>query len=228
VVSERQALLYHSLYGTPAIISRAFNHEGPGRGDMYVTSAICKQVVGGDSISLGNVNSFRDWSHVRDIARGYIALAEKGVPGRVYVQGSGKMHSVLSFALLALRYYRGDEIASIESMDEVEFLESPLDKDCDLSSQWAQNALDDTMIRRIEMGEEMFPLERTGVVVAFENSPFMRIFFDVCKWRPVDVPLLLASPNIHEVGVEQAYGLNHIIAEMIDYYEENTPRRSGH
>jgi len=55
---------YHS-YGLKTIVSRAFNHEGAGRGKMFVTSNIALQVMKlkfgeTDKIKIGNVNAFRD------------------------------------------------------------------------------------------------------------------------------------------------------------------------
>ncbi len=69
---------YHS-YGLDTVVSRAFNHEGAGRGLMFVTSVITNQIMKlkfGElnKITIGNINAFRDWSHVNDIVNGYITL----------------------------------------------------------------------------------------------------------------------------------------------------------
>jgi len=55
---------YWYSYGIRTVISRAFNHEGAGRGNMFVTSVITNQVMKlkfgeSDSIIIGNVNAFR-------------------------------------------------------------------------------------------------------------------------------------------------------------------------
>ena len=65
---------YHS-YGLKTIVSRGFNHEGAGRGIMFVTSTITSQIMQiklnkTNKIMTGNVNAFRDWSHVKDILKG--------------------------------------------------------------------------------------------------------------------------------------------------------------
>jgi len=39
-----------------------------------------------DGITIGNVNVFRDWSHVEDIVDGYILLAGRGMPLRGLMQ----------------------------------------------------------------------------------------------------------------------------------------------
>ena len=97
---------YFHSYGLRTVVSRAFNHEGPSRGIMFVTSEVTSQVVklklGEISrLSIGNINAFRDWSHVDDIVEGYLILAEHGAYGDVYNLGSERTNSVASFLLLA-------------------------------------------------------------------------------------------------------------------------------
>ena len=76
---------YHS-YGLETVVSRAFNHEGAGRGLMFVTSVITNQIMKlklgeTNKITIGNINAFRDWSHVLDIINGYMLLADEGKVG---------------------------------------------------------------------------------------------------------------------------------------------------
>jgi GDPmannose 4,6-dehydratase len=98
---------YFYTYGLKGIVSRAFNHEGAGRGIQFVTSVITSQVSHfrcqeTDKITIGNVNAFRDWSHIHDIVHGYELLAMKGRPGEVYNQGSNRTTSVLSYILYSI------------------------------------------------------------------------------------------------------------------------------
>ena len=84
---------YHWTYGLNTVVSRGFNHEGAGRGPNFVTSTIVRQLVSmhleeEKVMTIGDVQTFRDWSHVEDIAMGYIRMAEKADGGSVYVQGS--------------------------------------------------------------------------------------------------------------------------------------------
>lgn len=93
---------YYSSYNLPTVITRAFNHEGPGRGHHFVTASIVRQLVAvkkgeTDRIFIGNLDVTRDWSHVSDIVDAYILLAEKGEPGQTYVIGSGKQTSISDF-----------------------------------------------------------------------------------------------------------------------------------
>ena len=86
---------------------------------MFVTSVITNQIMKlkfgeTDRILIGNLNAFRDWSHVKDIVQGYLLLAEKGQSGAVYNQGSMRTNSVLSYILFGLEE-AGWNINSIET-----------------------------------------------------------------------------------------------------------------
>ena len=91
--SKRQAedscRIYVSCYGLDVHITRAFNHTGPRRGNEFVTSEITRQIAQGiksdkKEISLGNLDSIRDFTDVRDTVLGYLSVIEKGKKGDVY------------------------------------------------------------------------------------------------------------------------------------------------
>jgi GDPmannose 4,6-dehydratase len=102
VTGDLMCQTYHKTFGLHTVISRAFNHEGWGRGPSFVTSRIIMQlcaIKAGETnkLHIGDTSAQRDWSHVDDICQGYLLMAEKGRPGRVYVQGSGHARSVANF-----------------------------------------------------------------------------------------------------------------------------------
>lgn len=79
--------LYAEAYGTHVVVTRAFNHTGPGRGEMYAESAFAKQIAEielGQRKTLfhGNLDSMRNYTDVRDIVRAYV-LASK-LPSGAY------------------------------------------------------------------------------------------------------------------------------------------------
>ncbi len=96
VTQEMLATQYHESYGLKTIITRGFNHTGPRRGQVFVTSSFAKQIaqieVGLQDpvLQVGDLDSRRDWTDTRDTVRGYWLAAEKGTPGEVYNIGSGK------------------------------------------------------------------------------------------------------------------------------------------
>lgn len=79
------------------VIIRPFNHAGPGQGLGFFVPDVCSQIVEIEkgikdpSISLGNLDSTRDISDVRDIVEGYKLILENNtVPGEVFNLCSGK------------------------------------------------------------------------------------------------------------------------------------------
>lgn len=88
---------YHAAYGLPILRVRAFNHVGPGQDPRFVLPAIARQIAeaerNGDVevvIEVGNVETKRDFTDVRDMMRAYVALLEAGVPGTAYVACTGR------------------------------------------------------------------------------------------------------------------------------------------
>ena len=108
VAQDLMGFQYFQSYGLPIIRTRAFNHEGPRRGEVFVTSNFAKQIVEIEAgmrepiIFVGDLTPKRDFSDVRDIVRGYWLLLERGEPGEVYNLCSGRswtIREVLDFLL---------------------------------------------------------------------------------------------------------------------------------
>jgi len=93
---------YFKSYGLRIIRTRAFNHEGPRRGEAFVTSNFAKQVAEIEAgirppvIQVGNLSAERDYTDVRDIVRAYWAAVEYATPGEVYNICSGKAYRISS------------------------------------------------------------------------------------------------------------------------------------
>lgn len=87
---------YHMSYGMDVVRTRAFNHTGPRRGEVFVCSNFAKQIALIEKekkepvIEVGNLDAQRDFTDVRDMVGGYWLALEKGEPGEVYNIGSGK------------------------------------------------------------------------------------------------------------------------------------------
>ena len=100
VTQDMMAYQYFKSYGLPIIRTRAFNHEGPRRGDVFVTSNFARQVAEIEAglrepvVYVGDLTPRRDYSDVRDIVRGYWLLLERGEPGEVYNLCSGRSWSI--------------------------------------------------------------------------------------------------------------------------------------
>jgi GDP-4-dehydro-6-deoxy-D-mannose reductase len=81
--------------GIPAVVARAFNHTGPRQDPSFFVPGVARQVALIEAgrlepvIRVGNLESRRDFTDVRDTVRAYRALAESGTPGRAYNVCSG-------------------------------------------------------------------------------------------------------------------------------------------
>ncbi len=69
---------YYRLTGLDAVVVRPFNHIGPGQGLGFILPDFYKQLIESQEngeILVGNINTKRDYTDVRDIARAYGELA---------------------------------------------------------------------------------------------------------------------------------------------------------
>lgn len=221
---------FHYSYGLKTVVSRGFNHEGAGRGPSFVTSAITSQVMRlklgeTDKILIGNVNTFRDWSHVSDIVEGYCLLAEKGKYGDVYVQGSMRTNSVLSYILLSLEG-AGWRVEKIKSMRrEGMVIEEPTQRDHSelFGLKFVKTKVDKAMLQE----ELEFSMEDEGIWV-YTDKGTIPIRFDPEKFRPVDVPILLSDcRKIQQLGFRASHKLEDIIDDQLNYFSRAENRNLG-
>ena len=211
---------YYHAYGLDTVVSRAFNHEGAGRGLMFVTSVITNQIMKlkfdeVDKITIGNLNAFRDWSHVKDIVKGYITLAENGKSGEVYNQGSMRTNSVLSYILLGLKE-AGWDITKIETFNGEKLIENPTEVDeSAVFGVKFNKTLVDTMILE---GELEYTLEDRGIKVHTDKGT-VPIEFNPGRFRPAEVPILFAdTEKIQRIGAKIEHSLNDIIKDQLNYF----------
>jgi len=86
---------YFQSYGLKVIRTRGFNHTGPRRGDVFVTSNFARQVarielgLAPPVIRVGNLSAVRDFTDVRDMVRAYWLAVTKARPGEVYNIATG-------------------------------------------------------------------------------------------------------------------------------------------
>jgi len=96
---------YREAYGFHASNGILFNHEGPMRGETFVTRKITRAVAAielglQEHIYLGNLNAERDWGHARDFVEGMWLILQQTEPDD-YVLATGEKHSVKEFVELA-------------------------------------------------------------------------------------------------------------------------------
>ena len=105
---EVLAMEAHRAGGVRVIAVRPFNHTGPGQSPNFVVPALVRRAVAlrgtSKSLVMGNTATIRDFSHVEDVVRGYVALAERGTAGEAYniASGAGTEVAALARRILAL------------------------------------------------------------------------------------------------------------------------------
>jgi GDPmannose 4,6-dehydratase len=92
---------YRQAYGMHASNGILFNHEGPTRGETFVTRKIARAVAAiefglQEKLYLGNLDARRDWGHARDYVEGMWRILQAAQPDD-YVLATGETHSVREF-----------------------------------------------------------------------------------------------------------------------------------
>ena len=97
VSQEMLSKIYADGFSLDIIMTRSFNHIGPGQREVFVISSFAKQLVqlaknksADNTITTGNLSVIRDFVDVRDVVRAYYLLLKKGRRGEVYNICSGK------------------------------------------------------------------------------------------------------------------------------------------
>ncbi len=100
LLQEKCCLLYAALYHVDVVLTRSFNHTGPGQTDTFVLPSFARQVVEikrgwrEPVISTGDSEVCRDFLDVRDAAAAYMALLRRGASGRIYNVCSGRSYKL--------------------------------------------------------------------------------------------------------------------------------------
>ena len=96
---------YRESYGMHASNGILFNHEGPRRGETFVTRKITRAVAAikkgkQDSLFLGNLDAKRDWGYAPEYVEGMWRMLQQP-EGDDYVLATNETHSVKEFVIEA-------------------------------------------------------------------------------------------------------------------------------
>ena len=84
------------------VVARPFNHIGPGQSQRFSIPNFARQIsdiklgFAEPVISVGDIDISRDFADVRDVARAYLLLLEKGRSGEIYNVCSGRDRTIRS------------------------------------------------------------------------------------------------------------------------------------
>lgn len=112
---------YREAYGIHASSGILFNHEGPKRGLEFVTrkvtNAVARIKLGlQDKISLGNLESKRDWGYAGDYVEAMWRMLQQDEPDD-YVVATGEAHSIRDLLDTAFRIAGVDDWARYVEQD---------------------------------------------------------------------------------------------------------------
>ncbi|MFK0692606.1 GDP-mannose 4,6-dehydratase [Mesorhizobium sp. IMUNJ 23033] len=114
---------YREAYGLYASNGILFNHEGPTRGETFITRKVTRAVAAimagkQDCLYLGNLEAQRDWGSARDYVEGMWRILQNHEPDD-FVLATGETHSVRSFVEAAFRRVGKEIVWEGEGVDEV-------------------------------------------------------------------------------------------------------------
>lgn len=96
VAQELLSKIYVESFGMDIVITRSFNHIGPGQKDSFVIPSFIKRIKDclqphskDITIKVGDLRIIRDFTDVRDVVKAYILLLTKGHTGEIYNVCSG-------------------------------------------------------------------------------------------------------------------------------------------
>ncbi len=151
VACDMLADWYTKQYGLHIVRTRAFNHTGPGRGEMYVESSFAKQIAliekKGGVLKHGNLEALRDYTDVRDMVQAYMLAIN--LESDVYNIGSGKaiyIREVLEkLCVLSKTRIKFEEDRSRMRKTEVPILEADASKFVNLTGWSPKYSIDKTL-----------------------------------------------------------------------------------
>jgi GDP-4-dehydro-6-deoxy-D-mannose reductase len=109
ITQDYLALQYAIAHNLKIIRVRPFNHIGSGQSSQFVVSAFAKQIAEIEKgqkepiLRVGNIETKRDFTDVRDMVKAYTLSLEKGDIGDVYNIGTGRAYKISDILDILLR-----------------------------------------------------------------------------------------------------------------------------
>lgn len=110
IAQDYMGLQYNVSYGLNIIRVRPFNHIGPGQSDQFATAAFAKKIAEIEKgkrepvLTVGSLDSKKDFTDVLDMVSAYVMLMQKGIAGEVYNIGSGKSYKMSDILNILLSF----------------------------------------------------------------------------------------------------------------------------
>ena len=198
---------YREAYDMFACNGILFNHESPNRGETFVTRKITMSVsdiaLGLErNLSLGNLDSKRDWGHAKDYIEAMWLILQQDKP-EDFVVATGETTKVRDFLNLSFKEigvtigYEGKGVNEVGAI-----------VDLDIEKYKAATGLDTP---KVKIGQEV-------------------VFIDPYYFRPTEVDLLLGDPTkIKKVtGWEPKHDVFDLVKDMMKSDLEKSIKQVNH
>jgi len=159
MAQEAVALEASVRYGFPVVITRSFNHTGPGQRPVFVVPAMARRVLAvkrgeARAIPAGNVSVERDLSDVRDVVRAYRLLIEAAATGGLHAQCT--VVNVASGATVSIRWV-------VEELCEFAGVTAPIETDPFLVRQGEAQEIrgDRSLLTQLTQWQPRIPIQQT-------------------------------------------------------------------
>lgn len=156
--------IYARAYDMEVMMVRAFNHIGPCQSPIFVVADFCKQVAEIEKgkrepvMYVGNLNTKRDFTDVRDVVKAYALLIRTGKAGETYNVGSGHavtIEEVLKLILsLSEKEIRVEVDANKIRPADVPVIEADIGKICQTSGWTPEITLEQTIRETLDYWRE--------------------------------------------------------------------------
>jgi len=144
VAAHNLVRIYREAYNVFACSGILFNHEGPRRGENFLTRKVTKyigQLINNktnETLKLGNLQAYRDWGHSKDYVKAMYLMLQQDHPDD-YVVCTGETHKVLDFVKKAFEIVDLDYTKYVE-IDSTLYRPAEVDYLCGRNSK-AQKVL---------------------------------------------------------------------------------------
>ncbi len=99
-IQNQYGVMFRALYGVDTVMTRSFNHTGPGQREDFVLASFARQVAEirrgtrAPVMDVGDLDVRRDFLDVRDVCDAYVVLLKKGRSGETYNVCSGNSYRI--------------------------------------------------------------------------------------------------------------------------------------
>ena len=113
------AYVYFRSYGVRVVRTRAFNHEGPRRENVFGIPWYAFQIariekgLSAPELKVGTISDKRNFTHVRDMVRAYWLASQKCEYGKLYLVGNPSVSSVYTFEDAIKRLLEVSEVQDV-------------------------------------------------------------------------------------------------------------------